>query len=271
MSSSSMSYLELSRFLKQGNKAPIDVLEKRQKEMRRMHREVESELNYLASEELTTGNVYFAIPQLRSQMHMIEEAMKQEREDIAFAKYGVKLREMAAVEKINSDAAKKNIKKGIYSEPILKRVQTMPEDIVNTIRDFLPLTTWNELLGQHILTKLTKITNKEDVLRRFYLFIVSRPQSLYLVKRDIAITRVRYLRDGSFNPQYCGKYLARIMQLNSTDLKTSIAFYLNKAKDVSPVFGNQLLKTLTVLSGKQLTWGTFHFASLTEADLPEEK
>jgi hypothetical protein len=236
-----------------------------------MHRKFESELNHLASEELTTGNVYFAIPQLRSQMNMVEEALKEERADIAFAKYGVKLREIAAVEKINSAAAKKNIKKGIYSEPILKRVQAMPEDIVNTIKEFLPLTTWNELLGQHILTKLTKISNKDDVLRRFYLFIVSRPQSLSLVKRDIAITRVRYLRDGGFNPQYCAKYLARIMQLNVTDLKTSIAFYLNKAKDVSPVFGNQLLKTLTVLTGKQLTWAPFHFASLTEADLPEEK
>jgi hypothetical protein len=266
-----MSYLELSRFIKQGKKAPVDVLERRQKELRRMHRKFESELNHLASEELTTGNVYFAIPQLRSQMNMVEEALKEERADIAFAKYGVKLREIAAVEKINSAAAKKNIKKGIYSEPILKRVQAMPEDIVNTIKEFLPLTTWNELLGQHILTKLTKITNKDDVLRRFYLFIVSRPQSLSLVKRDIAITRVRYLRDGGFNPQYCAKYLARIMQLNVTDLKTSIAFYLNKAKDVSPVFGNQLLKTLTVLTGKQLTWAPFHFASLTEADLPEEK
>jgi hypothetical protein len=266
-----MSYLELSRFIKEGKNAPIDVLERRQKEMRRMHREFESELNHLANEELTTGNVYFAIPQLRSQMNMVEEALKEERADIAFAKYGVKLREMAAVEKINSAAAKKNIKKGIYSEPILQRVQTMPEDIVNTIKEFLPLTTWNELLGQNILTKLTKITNKDHVLRRFYLFIVSRPQSLYLVKRDIAVTRVRYLRDGTPNPQYCAKYLTRIMQLNATDLKTSIAFYLNKAKDVSPLFGNQLLKTLAVLTGKQLTWAPFNFASLTESDRPEEK
>ena len=249
-------------FIREGKKAPLDVLKERQIVMRQLichHKEQRD----IALNWGKTAIYNYQANILKYNIEALEEALTKEKAQIDFIQFGLELREKAIVEK-----KQKKLKKGhIFSEPILQRVDELPEDIVNIIRDFLPIQVWNSLLCFKLLTKLNKISDKDELLRNLYRHVVSSPHSLTLISEAEAISRIRYLNSGHFNPKYCHDFISRSFDYKAGEIKTAISFYVNRAMEINPLFAYKLLKTIAVIAAKKLTSRRYYKCYiLTEQD-----
>jgi hypothetical protein len=170
-------------------------------------------------------------------------------------------------EKAQAALARKNMKKGVYSEPILAKVNKLPEVIVELIGTYLPYETLNELLSQDLKRRVIRIGDRKMLLR-FILEVTSQPKYLTLLPREEALKKVRFLRGGAHNPSY--SWISYWLH-DFKKLKTVIYDTLVLAKAGNPEFAHSVLKTVAVLNSRK--WRVNKFAlerTLTEEDLPLE-
>jgi hypothetical protein len=170
-------------------------------------------------------------------------------------------------EKAQAALARKNMKKGVYSEPILAKVNKLPEVIVELIGAYLPYETLNELLSQDLWRRVVRIGDRKMLLR-FILEVTSQPMYLTLLPREEALKKVRFLRGGAHNPSY--SWISYWLH-DFKKLKTAIYDTLLLAKAGNPQFAHSVLKTVAVLNSRK--WRVNKSAlerTLTEEDLPLE-
>ena len=170
-------------------------------------------------------------------------------------------------EKAQAALARKNMKKGIYSEPILAKVNKLPEFIVELIGTYLPYETLNEMLSQDLKRRVIRIGDT-SMLRRFIQEITTRPKYLTLLSREEALTKVRFLSNGNTNPTY--NWISYCLH-DFKKLKTVIYDTLLLAKAGNPQFAHSVLKTVAVLNSRKWKVNKYALAvNLTENDLPAE-
>jgi len=164
--------------------------------------------------------------------------------------------------------AKKNMKKGVYSEPILAKVNKLPEVLVEIIGTYLPYDTLNELLSEDLWRRVVRIGDK-NMLLGFIKEMTSRPKYLTLLPREEARKKVRYLQSGVANPEY--RWTSYCIN-GFTRLKTEIYDTIILAKAGNPQFAHSVLKTVAVLNSRK--WKEYKYGpeirDFTENDLPAE-
>jgi hypothetical protein len=170
-------------------------------------------------------------------------------------------------EKAQAALARKNMKKGVYSEPILAKVNKLPEELVKHIGTYLPYETLNELLSQDLKRCVIRIGDRRMLLR-FIQEITTRPKYLTLLPREEARSKVRFLSNGDANPEYnWSSYWLHDFK----KLKTVIYDTLVLAKAGNPEFAHSVLKTVAVLNSRKWKVNKYAIAvNLTEDDLPAE-
>jgi hypothetical protein len=160
------------------------------------------------------------------------------------------------------------IKKGQFSEPILKSVSKLPEDITSLIYTFLPLEVKNRVLFAKFSMIFQKSKSQaglsDDIkpgllftlcLRREFLPLLSSKQARNLVERSYFASHVRFTN-------YSGK----------TELKNKIFMVLGLAMEKNPLLAQKMLKTSLVLAKPGLRLSDLGEMGqiLTMEDLPEE-
>ena len=147
-----------------------------------------------------------------------------------------------ATDKKNTKIAKANIKKGEYSEPILLRVQGMPEDIVKIIYSYLPNDVWVKTISVNLYSKINKIGDK-NMIRMFIGYITSRQQFITLLSREEIVERSY---EGTLIPDY-----SRLHHENLKRAKVEIYSIIVDAMNMNPLFAFKLLKMVSVFSSKK--------------------
>ena len=207
-----------------------------------------------ASKVAANVSLYYHINQ--SIVTAIEETEKAEA-----------LKMTVKTQKAEAAIAKRNMKKGVYSEPILAKVNSLPQELVKIIGAYLPYETLNELLSQDLMRRVIRIGNR-SMLLRFIQEVTSQPNYLTLLSHQEARKKVRYLRNGDFNPEY---NWASYWIHTCKKLKTVIYDTLLLAKAGNPQFAHSILKTVAVLNSRKWKVNRRSLArDLTENDLPPE-
>jgi len=161
------------------------------------------------------------------------------------------------------------LKKGQFSEPILTKVNKLPEEVVNIIKEYLPIHVFNKLMFS-TLTKLfvvskTKPQIPADIKHAFIGLVCNQPETLRLLSYKQAHSIVADMSLYRF-----ANYK------NNTDLKNKIFMVLGLAMEKNVEFAYKMLKTVVVLSqanlrisqygaiGKPITLAFFHSLCLNK-------
>ena len=258
-----MSSLFISNIINRGKKAPLEVLQERQLELQQLISDYEEKRKEVLSWDTASYHNKYDASRMTYYIDELKQTITKEKTKIDFLTFGMELREKKGKSKIG-----KKFKIGyVFTEPILQRVNQLPEDTVSIIRDFLPIDVHNRLLSFNLLTKLNKITDKNEDLRNLYRHIISSPQSLALISDSEAITRIKYINGGYYNHKYSAEYFSQSFNYKAGEIKTAIAFYIHKAMEITPLFAHILLKTVALLEAKKIK-SKYHyiFHALTEQD-----
>ena len=187
----------------------------------------------------------------KKEQKRIDAAIKKDKENVRNAQhqaldlkieYAVTLK--TEQEKEEKKAFKKETdalkKKGQKSEPILDRVDLLPEAVVSIISSYL---TYNVRIK--LLESRGPIKTYLDCLRswsREYLFILCRQKEFLTLFEDIneALCQVAFLKNGIPNPTYNQSWL-HVGGRNQKASVNKILHMINLAKERNPKFAYQIL------------------------------
>ena len=238
-----------------------DDMERMKVELDRLKAELDRKQQQYESTKEKAHKIAAKISEFTHINHYIVEAIEsQEKADA--------IKMAAKTAKSQTALAKKNMKKGVYSEPILAKVNALPEVIVNIVGSYLTYETLNELLSENLMHRVVKIGDK-NMLLQFIKEVTSKPKYLTLLPREEARKKVVRLSNGDFNPQYSWfSYCLR----SCKQLKTEIYDTIMLAKARNPQFAHSVLKTVAVLNTKKWRYNKYvpRIRELTEDDLPPE-
>ena len=190
--------------------------------------------------------------------------------DIEFLEFKMMLKATEQNEKKLVTLAKKNMPKGVYSEPILEKVVKLPEVIVEIIGQYLPISVHNNLLSEDLYRKINNIKNVDvtkNVLR------VMRHNSMYLtiLSREEARTKILFI-DGVVNQTFESDSFLDTNYLRYA--KKALYQLVVMAKIGNPVFASKILKTIAVFRSGKFTVNNNRngglYREFTEQDLPAE-
>jgi hypothetical protein len=188
------------------------------------------------------------------------------------------LQQMAVVERKEANK-RKTVKKVKSTDPLLARIEELPEVLVELIGGFLPYSVLNQLLSQNLFGKLTKITNKNQILKRFWYHISTSIEFLRVLPREEAMSLV-HIVEVRYNPKFRGFFQYQwhhngivgdefrdAAQMTVQELKTCIHNAIEVSMEQSPVYAHKLLKTVAVLSTKKSKICYYTFPKVYETDL----
>ena len=212
------------------------------------------------------------------QVRLYRDELQKTREQIARLSKAKELQQLALVERKEANK-RKTVKKVKSSDPLIARIEELPEVLVDLIGGFLPCCVFNQLLSQNLFGKLTKITNKGQILKRLWYHISSSVEFLRVLPREEAMSLVHTV-EPRYNPKFRGFFQYQwlhngivgdefrdVTKMTVQELKTCIHNAIEVSMEKSPVYAHKLLKTVAVLSTKKSKICYYTFPKVYETDL----
>jgi hypothetical protein len=212
------------------------------------------------------------------QVRLYRVELQKTREQIARLSKAKELQQLALVERKEANK-RKTVKKVKSTDPLLARIEELPEVLVELIGGFLPYSVLNQLLSQNLFGKLTKITNKNQILKRFWYHISTSVEFLRVLPREEAMSLV-HIVEVRYNPKFRGFFQYQwhhngivgdefrdAAQMTGQELKACIHNAVEVSMEKSPVYAHKLLKTVAVLSTKKSKICYYMFPKVYETDL----
>ena len=212
------------------------------------------------------------------QVRILRVELHKTREQITRLSKAHELQQLALVERKEINK-RKTVKKVKSTDPLLARIEELPEVLVELIGGFLPYSVLNQLLSQNLFSKLTKITNKDQILKRFWYYISSSVEFLRALPKEEALPLVHSV-ELRYNPKFRGFFqyqwnhngvareeLRDVVKMTVLELKTCIHNAIEVSMEKTPVFAHKLLKTVAVLSTKKSKNCYYMFPKVYETDL----
>jgi hypothetical protein len=212
------------------------------------------------------------------QVRLYRVELQKTREQIARLSKAKELQQLALVERKEANK-RKTVKKVKSTDPLIARIEELPEVLVDFIGGFLPCCVFNQLLSQNLFGKLTKITNKDQILKRLWYHISSSVEFLRVLPREEAMSLVHTVQP-RYNPKFRGFFQYQwnydgvpreefrdIVKMSVQELKTCIHNAIEVSMEQSPVYAHKLLKTVAVLSTKKSKICYYTFPKVYETDL----
>jgi hypothetical protein len=168
--------------------------------------------------------------------------------------------------KKETDALKK---KGQKSEPILDRVDLLPEAVVSIIASYLTYDVRIKLLESR-----GPIKTYLDCLRswsREYLFILCRQKEFLTLFEDIneALCQVAFLKNGIPNPKYIQSWL-HVGGRNQKASVNKILHMINLAKERNPKFAYQILSLFYIKIDPMKRYTIKNYDTWLQEDVPRQ-
>lgn len=152
----------------------------------------------------------------------------------------------------------KKVPKGQKSEPILNKVELLPEALVQIIGSYLTYEVRNKLLEKSYGSIRKYLTGLNGlIVNRFLLNFYRDPEALKTYDSvEEALASVKWITPNALNPKY--KRIPQLTTLNRSDMYNYILYMIDQAKKKNPKFAYSIMSKIYILINPKKKYRTLY-------------